>query len=192
MGVSAFVAHEDIEPSLEWQKEIESALQTADVLCALITPEFHASRWTDQEVGFALGRNTPIVAVRLGADPYGFIGKIQAVSGSLDRPVELATSIIDAGMKFELIRGKLIDGLVGAVAEAPSYLDARAGIQRVLQHKQLLSRDQVERLLRAARDNSQVSQAFGVADKIKRLAKEAGVTLPDGSPQTMEDNEIPF
>lgn len=35
MGITAFIAHEDVEPTLEWQKEIEIALQSMDVLCAL-------------------------------------------------------------------------------------------------------------------------------------------------------------
>jgi hypothetical protein len=55
-GVAAFVAHEDIEPSLEWRDEIELGLRSMHALVALITPEFHASPWTDQEIGWALGR----------------------------------------------------------------------------------------------------------------------------------------
>src|SRR5207245_901609 len=47
-GVSGFVAHEDIEPSREWQDEIELALRSMHALAALITPDFHASLWADQ------------------------------------------------------------------------------------------------------------------------------------------------
>lgn len=36
-GISAFVAHEDIEPTKEWQSEIESALSTMDGLVALLS-----------------------------------------------------------------------------------------------------------------------------------------------------------
>ena len=43
--VAAFVAHDDIEPTKEWQAEIERALRTADALAAIITPEFIGSRW---------------------------------------------------------------------------------------------------------------------------------------------------
>jgi hypothetical protein len=52
-GISAFVAHNDIEPTLEWQGEIETALATCDALVALLHPKFNASPWTDQEIGFA-------------------------------------------------------------------------------------------------------------------------------------------
>jgi len=50
-GISVFLAHEDIEPTLEWQKEVETALQSMDVMCALLTPEFPQSPWTDQDPG---------------------------------------------------------------------------------------------------------------------------------------------
>ncbi len=79
-GISCFVAHEDIHPTHEWQYEIENALSSMDALVALMTEEFHDSNWTDQEVGFAFGRGVPIIAVRLGKDPYGFIGKFQALT----------------------------------------------------------------------------------------------------------------
>lgn len=42
-GVSAFLAHQDIEPTREWQTEIEAALMTMDVLVALIEPGFRES-----------------------------------------------------------------------------------------------------------------------------------------------------
>jgi TIR domain-containing protein len=69
-GASCFVAHVDIHPTKEWQDEIESALSSMDAFVALLTEKFHESDWTDQEVGFALARGVPIVAVRLGRDPY--------------------------------------------------------------------------------------------------------------------------
>jgi hypothetical protein len=75
-GISAFVAHEDIEPTREWQIEIESALRTMDGILALLTADFHTSHWTDQEIGSALGRCLPIIPLSVdGTIPYGFMGK---------------------------------------------------------------------------------------------------------------------
>ncbi len=53
-GIAAFVANEDIEPTQEWQREVERALFSMDALVALLTPDFHDSNWTDQEVGVAI------------------------------------------------------------------------------------------------------------------------------------------
>src|SRR3984957_4662633 len=64
VGIAAFVAHDDIEPSLEWRKEIELGLRSMHSLAALITLDFHASPWTDQEVGWAFGRGLLVIPVR--------------------------------------------------------------------------------------------------------------------------------
>jgi hypothetical protein len=55
-GIDAFVAHDDIKPTLLWQDVIEEHLAEMDGLLAVLTPGFHESDWTDQEVGFGLGR----------------------------------------------------------------------------------------------------------------------------------------
>lgn len=80
-GISGFVAHKDIEPAKEWQDKILLALSTADTLVALLHEGFHASKWTDQEIGVAMGRSIPVVSVSLGEVPYGFIGRHQALNG---------------------------------------------------------------------------------------------------------------
>lgn len=88
-GITAFVAHEDIEPNSMWQGEIELALSSMDALVALLTPDFHQSKWTDQEVGWAMGRNVMVIPVRLGHDPYGFIGKQQGLPAKWEQPKKL-------------------------------------------------------------------------------------------------------
>src|SRR6185437_50205 len=124
-GISAFVAHEDIEPNLEWQNEISLALRSMHALAALVTLDFHSSKWTDQEVGWALGRGVPVLPVRLGADPYGFVGKIQAVPGTLDVPEALAISITRALLRSSQLRGGMRSALVQALENSKSYATAR-------------------------------------------------------------------
>ena len=82
-GVSAFVAHQDISPTKAWQDEIENALHSMDAFAALMTEDFHDSNWTDQE-GIRARRGVPVIAVRLGRDPYGFLGKFQALRADWD------------------------------------------------------------------------------------------------------------
>jgi hypothetical protein len=53
-GIDCFVAHEDIEPTKEWITEIETALDTCHAAAAFLTPTFHDSKWTDQELGYCL------------------------------------------------------------------------------------------------------------------------------------------
>lgn len=94
-GISCFVAHEDIHPTKAWQDEIENALASMDGFVALMTDDFHNSDWTDQEVGYALARGVPMIAVRLGMYPYGFIAKFQALSSSWENaPVDILKILI--------------------------------------------------------------------------------------------------
>jgi TIR domain len=78
-GIIGFVAHEDIRPTLVWQYEIERALHVMDGFVAFHTVGFKDSVWTQQEVGFALGRGIKIISFKDGEDPTGFIGKRQAL-----------------------------------------------------------------------------------------------------------------
>ena len=77
--ISSFVAHEDITPTLPWQIEIERALNTMDAMLAIHTKGFSESSWTQQEIGFSLGRNIKIISLRIDEDPKGFISKHQAI-----------------------------------------------------------------------------------------------------------------
>ena len=100
-GISAFVAHVHVKPTKEWIDEIESALTTMDALVALVTPDFHESEWTDQEIGFALGRGLPIISVNLGKEPYGFVGRFQSLGSDwASAATEIAKLLITAPTYF--------------------------------------------------------------------------------------------
>lgn len=79
-AINAFVAHEDIYPTLDWQREIERALNAMDAFIAIHTKGFSQSFWTQQEIGFAVGRDAKIISLKMDEDPTGFISKQQALS----------------------------------------------------------------------------------------------------------------
>lgn len=152
-GVSSFVAHEDIRPTKEWQREIENALNSMDAFVALLTPEFHDSLWTDQEVGFALGRDVPIVALKLGTDPYGFIGKFQALKCEwADAPIELVNLFIK--------EPRMIDAFIGAAKACKNFDDGNT-LAKVLPHIDAMTEQQVEQLVAAFNDNGELKGSFG-------------------------------
>ena len=165
MGISAFVAHEDIEPSLEWQNEISLALRSMHAIVALITPDFHGSNWTDHEVGWALGRGVPVIPVRLGADPYGFIGKIQAIRGTLTDHVSLAADIVQALLRSPQVHGHMRRALVEAFENADSFAAAKK-IKDVVVTIDGFTDEEKERLRNACTSNNQVSGSQGVRDAI--------------------------
>ena len=94
LGFDAFLSHIDTESNTVWQENIERALDSCHALVALLTPGYNESQWTDQEIGWAYGRNIPVIGVRLGLDPYGFIGRLQGVTGEDEE--EVVTGVISA------------------------------------------------------------------------------------------------
>ncbi len=81
-NIQGFVAHEDIEPSKQWQDEIEKALNKMDFFISLHTKGFSQSVWCQQEVGFAVAKGVEIISIKFDEDPTGFIGKYQALTAT--------------------------------------------------------------------------------------------------------------
>lgn len=124
--VSSFIAHEDIEPSLEWQIEIERALSSAHALAAVITSDFHASDWTAQEIGYALGRGLIVVPLKAPDNPRGFVAKIQGVPVDLTAAPASAEAVVDALLRRPETRALMRSTLLSALAAARSFDDAGA------------------------------------------------------------------
>lgn len=97
-----------MHPTLEWQKEIERALNSMDAFVAIHTDGFSKSFWTQQEIGFAAGRGVKIISLKMGEDPTGFISVHQALARR-GRTAEIIASEIDALLSsYDLTAAKLI------------------------------------------------------------------------------------
>jgi hypothetical protein len=180
LGISGFVAHEDIEPTREWQDEIVLALRSMQAMAVLLTPEFHPSPWTDQEVGAAVVRGVTIVPVRLGSDPYGFMARHQALSGTLQPAKDLAMAVAMSLTKNPLTSVPMREALVVAIESASSFV-ASIAASKLLVELPDLAQSQLHRIEAALRDNSQVSDAFGVGARIRRLLAANGIQLSEDS-----------
>ncbi len=123
-GIDCFVAHEDISPSKEWQIVIENALSSADALCAILSPNFSKSQWCDQEVGFALGRRKLVVPINCGMNPYGFIGKWQAIKSEGKSRLQVANAIFDVICINDITRGGYFEKLINLIMGAKSLEEA--------------------------------------------------------------------
>jgi hypothetical protein len=152
-GITCFVAHEDVDPTKEWQEEIENAIMSMDAFVALMTKTFHESDWTDQEVGFALGRGVPLIAVKLGMAPYGFIGKFQALSCKwADAPIELAKLLIK--------QQRMLDAYITALPKCHSFEEGIT-LSEVLPNIKKLTDEQAKRMVSAFNTDSQIHGSWG-------------------------------
>jgi hypothetical protein len=172
VAFSCFVAHDAIEPSRSWQDVIELALRTCDVVIAYVTPDFSESRWCDQEVGWALGREIVVVPLKVGADPYGFFGSYQALR--LDttptrtpgqQTIEIARAIAIAVFSEQRPgAGRLIPKMAELVVEAFCRSGSFDSTRRRWELLKLIplsawTEDHFAALKQAAKENSQVREA---------------------------------
>ncbi len=170
-GISAFVAHSDIEPTTEWQDQIETALLTCDALVALLHDKFHESKWTDQEIGFAMGRGVPVFSVHFGEAPYGFIGRFQAFNGTKSDPPTLAHQIFKAYHKNKQTKKLMSEVLVRLFEESGSFLEAKARIG-YLEELEVWESSFANRILMAEESNGQINGSWGVPRRVENLAKK--------------------
>jgi hypothetical protein len=171
-SVAAFVAHDDIEPTREWQAEIESALRTMDALAAFITPDFVASRWCDQEVGIAIGRDKLVVPIRVGADPHGFLGKHQGLDAKGSSAAVVAKALFEILARHPSSSSRVADSLIDRLGAAYSWDSAKATTS-LLEVVPQFSSSQAVRMVGILDENDQVSDAFGVPERIHAMASGA-------------------
>lgn len=167
LNCSCFVAHVDIEPSLPWQRTIERALRTSHVLIAYVTPEFRGSKWTDQEVGWVLGRGIPVISVNAGEQPYGFFGSFQSVPSaatpSLGYAVfrAIAVACLRENLADDPDRGALVArAIVESFCGSRSYESTRRRFELLtLVPLSLWTDEMAEALEAATKNNNQISNA---------------------------------
>lgn len=122
-GISSFVAHEDINPTKEWQKKIQRALNSMDCMSAMLYDGFHQSNWCDQEVGIALGRNITVLPLLPASDPYGFLGEYQGIKIKGMYPEALAKDIFKILCDNTNTRSKYLTCLTNLLLSSSSKND---------------------------------------------------------------------
>lgn len=169
-AVSAFVAHVDIEPIQLWSDEIESALYTAHALVALLTNDFHPSQWTDQEIGVAIGRGLLVVPIKIGTDPYGLMGKYQAIAGSNRTISEIAADLFNIFLNDGRSKDQMVRALVLKLENSRSFEETQESLD-LLDRIEYQDRFLVPlwRLRLAATENPHVDGAPGALERVDAL-----------------------
>ncbi len=171
-GISSFVAHDSIEPMTIWQTEILRGLETMEIMLAFVTDDFHKSIWTNQETGFALGRNVPIMSLKLqDQDPSGFIGKQQALKCNYYDVTAAAPRI------YRLLAEKLGNGerlqtsLIRAFLSSPDFSETKRRFERMKGVVSKLSEAELADIVAGFRENDQLYNAIHLISKYRRLIR---------------------
>ncbi len=192
-GITAFVAHNDIEPTKEWEDEIEKALFSMEALVAILTPRFRESNWTDQETGVAIGRDVLIIPIMKGIAPYGFIAKFQGLQGEGKSVNQVADGVFQILANNPKTKPRLAEALVDQIllsADSSSALERLGVLRRI----ETLPEQYLEKLRDGTVNNEQLraSQAFELV--LDEILSERGLsTLSEQQAAGgTEEDEVPF
>lgn len=169
-AISSFVAHNDIEPTREWIDEIEAAMASCDAALALMHPEFHYSPWVDQELGFVMGRGVPMLTARLGQDPYGFLGRFQALKCVREDYNVLADEIFGVLVTHKSTKARMSGALVTRLESSEDFAAAKANVG-VLERVTYWDAALTARCRQAVATNNQVGDSFVAPGKIEAVIK---------------------
>ena len=167
-GTSAFVAHEDIRPTREWQDAIIENLKQCDVFLAILTSNFQNSNWTDQETGIALGLGKVIIPIRIDIAPYGFIGKYQALKWDLEDSTDSVKRLIQLLVEKKALN---IDNILEAFENSFTFRNAEYNLD-LLRGVQQFSKEQINKIVNASVENRQIWDATGTQPILDKLFSE--------------------
>ncbi len=192
-GISAFIAHEDIEPTKEWMNEIEIALFSMDALAAILTPDFDKSRWTDQEVGMAIGRDVLVIPVRKGMDPYGFIGKYQGLQGNGKTIGQVAQSLFEILASHSKTKDAMANALVNQVVltTEPRVAVIKLGLLRKVE---TLPVKHLEKIRDDSKGNGTLMESGEFIGLLNEMLTERELdnVVPGHTVELEFDDDIPF
>lgn len=170
-GISSFVAHDTIEATVEWRSEIMRGLETMEVMLVFLTDDFDESVWSNQEVGFALGKGVPIISLKLEKkDPPGFISNAQALRGSLKTPIESAFKLQKLIYRQLGKSDRLNEGLISSFISSPSFHDTKVRFNRMSEAVDKLTQSNVDFIVSGFYKNDQLHNCVYITNqRLKRF-----------------------
>ena len=178
--IDAFLAHEDIDVSVEWRLKILEEIGKANIFICLLSTNYLDSSWCMQESGIAAFRpDMTVVPLSLdGTNPTGFVSNYQAVR--VDQNNISIRDLMPAFLKHDFAAG--IDLAIDLIGRSGGYRAAEENFQLILPHISRMTNAQIRLLLKRVADNGQVHHASLCArDYLPPLLKSHGRFL---APQT--------
>lgn len=156
-GVTSFLAHEDIEVSVEWRARILRELHAADMFVALLSAACLGSMWCVQESGIAAFRDDMlIVPLALGRSiPPGFLGAYQAAR--VDAEHFSVQSLAPAFTSKDADKG--LHNLIHVLAGSTNYRAAEANFAPIVPYIPTMGAAHDTAVLEASASNDQVCNA---------------------------------
>lgn len=186
LGISVFVAHDDINPSQEWQKTILRELERCHAFLPLLTRRFHTSKWTDQETGLAIEKRKPIVPLNVDVNPYGFAAQFQAFHLRRARIDRSSVNLFRTLRGMGRVRFLTVNSLINAFADSGDFIDSRDKSELLLEC-QPLSKRQINQVMRVSSRNSQIYKSTPTVKNLARLIRRHSRSIERGLLQEYQE-----
>ena len=159
VGIDAFLAHEDVEMSEEWQQRILEELRHCDLFVPLLSENFLKSEWAPQEAGFIASRPPDEVVIAPlsidGTIPFGFFGHVQ--SGRIE--VDGITRELLVEPLIKRFPRKFFPVWIRIAGDARSFRSAEDKMRPLVPLFPLFTAEEAQALAEAAVKNGQIWDA---------------------------------
>jgi len=164
-----------------------------DALVAILSTDFNASKWTDQEVGVAVARDVLMIPIDRGLAPYGFLEKYQALPSRGLVAKDVAAEIFRTISTSPRTRGRMIESLTRTIATGADVratrfrLEHLAGIHGV-------GVEDWERIRENIAGNVALRNSRELIDYLNIIlaAHSLRIIEPGSAKTSSDDDEIPF
>ena len=161
VGIEAFLAHEDIRVSEEWQQRIIQELGRCDLFVPLLSVNFVRSEWAPQEAGFIASRPEVIIAPLSidKTDPFGFFAKVQ--SGRIGSDGVTYDLLVEPLFErlTETVPRKILPTLIRRAANAGTFRHAEFLMTPLVPLFPFLTAREAQTLAEASAKNGQIWSA---------------------------------
>lgn len=171
-GFDTFLAHEDLQPSEEWQKTILKRLKDCIVFLPLLTDAFSKSDWTDQETGIAVGLKKIIAPLKVTRNPYGFISKYQAQLLDSETVEAACWKVVRRLATKPKLADGIRDGVIQMFGKSRSFA-AAADNAKKLKSLEPFSNGQLNEIVSVSSRNSQIYSGFEARRYVRDLIRPA-------------------
>jgi len=170
-GIDVFLAHEDIEGGTDWTPRLHSEIKTCEIFIILLSTNYHASNFTDQELGMALAYGKPLIPISIdGTMPYGFMEKYQSMKCQPDITDMNIGKLLGLIMNFSDTGKEYIDLLIEKLSKSFTFATAGFWAQKLISYSKFTD-SQINNLADAYIHNNQISDSFTAAPSIKLILK---------------------
>ena len=185
-NIDSFLAHEDIDVSEEWQKEIFKHLKKSIIFICILSKNYFESSYCMQESGIAAIKDMTIISLSLdGTSPPGFISKYQGKKVKFEKLS--IDDIIPGLLKHNKNEG--IRVIIELLGNSSTFREAEHNFEYILPILDELTDEQAENLLDKILYNGQVTGAYKCfSDYIPRTLQKYGYLLPKGKYERLKEH----